>query len=58
MYPGPESRFTLKQKADLDAKVGIRSDYPLDLSINPDFGQLESDSSVLILTLFETFFEE
>jgi hypothetical protein len=42
----------------IDAKVGISSDYTLDLSINPDFGQVEADPSVLNLTSFETFYEE
>lgn len=42
----------------LDAKVGISSDFTLDLSVNPDFGQVEADPSVLNLTAFETFFEE
>jgi len=41
-----------------DAKVGISSDYTLDLTINPDFGQVEADPSVLNLTSFETFYEE
>jgi hypothetical protein len=44
--------------AGLDAKVGISSDFTLDLSVNPDFGQVEADPSVLNLTAFETFFEE
>ncbi len=48
----------LKFNGGLDAKVGIRSDYTLDLSINPDFGQVEADPSVLNLTSFETFYEE
>ena len=42
----------------LDAKVGISSDFTLDLSVNPDFGQVEADPSVLNLTAFETFFDE
>jgi len=42
----------------LDAKVGISSDFTLDLSVNPDFGQVEADPSVLNLSSFETFFEE
>jgi hypothetical protein len=42
----------------LDAKVGISSDFTLDLSVNPDFGQVEADPSVLNLTSFETFFDE
>ena len=48
----------LKFNAGIDAKVGISSDYTLDLSINPDFGQVEADPSVLNLTSFETFYEE
>ena len=44
--------------AGLDAKVGISSDFTLDLSVNPDDGQVEADPSVLNLTAFETFFEE
>lgn len=47
-----------KFNAGLDAKVGIRSNYTLDLSINPDYGQVEADPSVLNLTAFETFFDE
>ncbi len=48
----------LKFNGGIDAKVGISSDYTLDLSINPDFGQVEADPSVLNLTSFETFYEE
>ena len=48
----------VRPNAGIDAKVGISSDYTLDLSINPDFGQVEADPSVLNLTSFETFFEE
>jgi hypothetical protein len=44
--------------AGIDAKVGISSDYTLDLSINPDFGQVEADPSVLNLTAFEVFYDE
>jgi hypothetical protein len=48
----------LKFNGGIDAKVGISSDYTLDLTINPDFGQVEADPSVLNLTSFETFYEE
>jgi len=44
--------------AGLNAKVGISSDFTLDLSINPDYGQVEADPSVLNLTAFETFYDE
>jgi hypothetical protein len=42
----------------LDAKIGISSNFTLDITMNPDFGQVESDPSVMNLTAFETFYEE
>jgi hypothetical protein len=44
--------------AGLDAKVGLSSNFTVDLTVNPDFGQVESDPSVINLTAFETFYEE
>ena len=44
--------------AGLDAKIGISSNFTIDLSVNPDFGQVESDPSVMNLSAFETFYEE
>ncbi len=42
----------------LDGKIGITSDMNLDITINPDFGQVEADPSVVNLTEFETFYQE
>ncbi|HVU25326.1 MAG TPA: DUF5916 domain-containing protein [Opitutus sp.] len=42
----------------LDAKVGVSSDFTLDLTVNPDFGQVEADPSEINLTTVETFFAE
>ena len=42
----------------LDAKIGLSSNFTADFTINPDFGQVESDPSVMNLTAFETFYEE
>lgn len=42
----------------LNAKIGVSSNYTLDLTVNPDFGQVESDPSVMNLTAFETFYDE
>jgi hypothetical protein len=42
----------------LDAKIGLTSDITLDLTVNPDFGQVEADPSQVNLTAFELFFEE
>ncbi len=44
--------------AGVDAKIGITSDITLDLTINPDFGQVEADPSQVNLTAFELFFRE
>lgn len=41
----------------LDAKFAL-SDFTLDLTINPDYGQVELDPSVMNLTAYETFYEE
>ncbi len=47
-----------KINGGLDAKFGITNDMTLDLTVNPDFGQVEADPSVVNLTAFETFYEE
>jgi hypothetical protein len=44
--------------AGLDAKIGLTNDLTLDLSVNPDFGQVEADPSVVNLTAVETFYDE
>ncbi len=41
-----------------DIKYGVTSDLTLDLTINPDFGQIEADPGVMNLTAFETFLPE
>ena len=42
----------------LNAKVGLTSNFTLDMAVNPDFGQVEADPSVMNLTAFETFYQE
>ncbi len=42
----------------LDAKIGLTSDITLDLTINPDFGQVEADPSNLNLDGYQVFFSE
>lgn len=41
----------------LDAKFAL-SDFTLDVTINPDYGQVELDPSVMNLTAYETFYDE
>ena len=42
----------------LDAKIGITNDLTLDLTINPDFGQVDADPGAIALDGFEIFFQE
>lgn len=44
--------------AGLDAKVGITPSLNLDLTVNPDFSQVEVDRQVTNLSRFELFFPE
>src|SRR5205809_4902296 len=41
-----------------DLKYRVTSNFTLDATLNPDFGQVEADPGVLNLTAFETFFSE
>jgi hypothetical protein len=59
----PENPFLAKGKLSslnggIDAKIGITNNLTMDLTLNPDFGQVEADPSEVNLTAFETFFTE
>jgi hypothetical protein len=59
----PENPFKADGKlkglnAGIDAKIGITNNMTMDLTINPDFGQVEADPSEVNLTAYETFFKE
>lgn len=47
-----------KLSAGLDAKIGVTNNLTLDMSINPDFGQVEADPSQVNLSAYEVFFQE
>ncbi len=51
---GNESDITV----GLDAKIGVTNDLTLDLTVNPDFGQVEADPSAIALDGFQIFFRE
>ncbi|MGA1544087.1 MAG: DUF5916 domain-containing protein [Saprospiraceae bacterium] len=53
-YGSPEYKYS----AGLDAKVGVTSGLNLDLTVNPDFSQVEVDQQVTNLDRFEIFFPE
>ena len=44
--------------AGFDLRVGLGSSASVSATVNPDFGQVEADPSVLNLSVFETFFPE
>ena len=52
--PGTDNRLS----AGLDARIGVTNDLTLDLTINPDFGQVEADPGALNLDGYQVFFRE
>ncbi|HOO98460.1 MAG TPA: DUF5916 domain-containing protein [Bacteroidales bacterium] len=61
----PDNPFSFMEKGrrpgfngGLDAKIGVTNNMTMDLSINPDFGQVEADPSEVNLTAYETYFSE
>lgn len=47
-----------KARAGVDAKIGLTNNLTMDLTINPDFGQVEADPSEVNLSAFESYFDE
>ncbi len=56
--PFREKGLRNRLDAGLDAKIGITNYLTLDMTVNPDFGQVEADPSQVNLSTHETFFEE
>jgi hypothetical protein len=58
----PGNPFTdgrdLTSRAGIDVRYGLGGQFTLDATINPDFGQVESDPAVINLSAFETFLDE
>ncbi|MEE2876289.1 MAG: DUF5916 domain-containing protein [Candidatus Neomarinimicrobiota bacterium] len=46
------------QSTGMDLEYGLSSNTSVSITLNPDFGQVEADPSVLNLTAFETFYPE
>lgn len=51
---GRDSKVT----GGLDGRIGVTGDLTLDFTINPDFGQVEADPSVIVIDGFQVFFSE
>ena len=62
-FDGNTNTFPSCERSDrfdigLDGKIGLTDNLTLDITVNPDFGQVEADPSEINLTAFETFFQE
>jgi hypothetical protein len=55
--PG-SAQYDLGSEVGADLKVGLASNVVLDVTVNPDFGQVEADPAQLNLSTFEQFFSE
>jgi len=60
LYKNPvhPNNYNRMKSIGLDVKFGVTNNLTLDITINPDFGQVEADPAELNLTAFETYFEE
>jgi len=56
--PFRESGKNYGFNAGVDAKIGVTNNMTMDLTINPDFGQVEADPSEVNLSAYETYFQE
>jgi hypothetical protein len=54
----PDGTRDFSSNAGFDLKYGLSNNLTLDLTVNPDFGQVEADPAVLNLSTFETFYPE
>lgn len=52
------SNFSTSFNGGMDLKYGINDAFTLDMTLIPDFGQVQSDNQVLNLTPFEVEFDE
>lgn len=54
----PFKKDKLQFAAGIAAKIGVTNDMTLDLTVNPDFGQVEADPAAINLDGFQIFFQE
>ncbi len=54
----PKTGWTNSYNGGMDVKYGISEAYTLDMTLIPDFGQVQSDNQVLNLSPFEVQFDE
>jgi hypothetical protein len=49
---------TYKTNVGFDAKIGISNNWTTDITVNPDFGQVDADPSQVNLTAYEIYQQE
>ncbi len=54
----PDEKDQASGSFGIDAKIGLLSNLTLDLSFNPDFGQVEVDPASINLSAAETYYSE
>ncbi len=54
----PQSSWARSFQGGMDIKYGLSDAFTLDMTLIPDFGQVQSDNEVLNLTPFEVRFDE
>jgi hypothetical protein len=53
-----QKRHETETRAGGDFKAGLGPNVTLDVTLNPDFGQVEADPAVVNLSAYEVFFDE
>ena len=53
-----QDAYASTARAGGDLKVGLGPNLTLDVTLNPDFGQVEADPAVVNLSAYEIFFDE
>ncbi|MBC8401789.1 MAG: carbohydrate binding family 9 domain-containing protein [Candidatus Marinimicrobia bacterium] len=56
--PVHSNSFNTAGNFGADLKIGVTNNLTLDLTFNPDFGQVEADPAELNLSAFESYFSE
>lgn len=56
--PVHPNSYIYRNNIGLDTRIGITNNLTFDLTINPDFGQVEADPAELNLSAFESYFRE
>lgn len=53
-----DKRTIWRNDVGVDMKMGLGSNYTLDATINPDFGQVEADPANVNLSAYEVYYDE